>query len=144
MTDYEYKVIPAPTKGSKAPGVKTAEGRFAKTIEALLNEQANAGWQYLRSDVLPSDERQGLTSTHTVYRTLLVFRRLVEPDNIPVDNAPADEMIATAKTLAQPLEPKDSAPETDSASESGTDTIAEPPAQRESGPPRLGPARRKD
>ena len=30
---------------------------------------------YLRSDILPSVERQGLTSSQTVYRSVLVFRR---------------------------------------------------------------------
>jgi hypothetical protein len=134
MTDYEYKVIPAPTKSVKAPGVKTTEGRFAKTIEALLNEQAKTGWHYLRSDVLPSDERQGLTSTHTVYRTLLVFRRAIVPDETP-----ADEMIETAKSLAQTL-----APETKTDAEPEAKAETETPTRRGIGAPPLGPARRSD
>ena len=33
MTTYAYKVVPAPTKGQRAKGVKTREGRFAKPEE---------------------------------------------------------------------------------------------------------------
>lgn len=75
MTEYEYKVVPAPTKGIKAKGVKTAEGRFAFAVESLMNEMARDGWEYLRADMLPSEERQGLTGSTTNWRNILVFRR---------------------------------------------------------------------
>lgn len=75
MTRYEYKVIPAPAKGRKAPGVKTPEARFAHGLQEVMNELGAKGWEYLRSDLLPSEERQGLTSSQTVYRSVLVFRR---------------------------------------------------------------------
>lgn len=75
MTRYTYKVLPAPAKGRKAPGVKGAEARFAYGLEEAINEMAAQGWEYLRADILPSEERQGLTSTTTVYRSVLVFRR---------------------------------------------------------------------
>ncbi|MFX0545727.1 hypothetical protein ACEWPL_009295 [Roseovarius sp. S1116L3] len=96
MTHYEYKVIPAPTKGVKAPGVKTAEARFAGTVEAALNAQAADGWEYLRTDILPSDERQGLTGSQTVYRTLMVFRRAKGDAG-----AAADDVIQTAQDMAE-------------------------------------------
>lgn len=89
MTTYEYRVIPAPTKGRKAQGVKGAEARFAHTLQEVMNQQATEGWEYQRSDILPSEERQGLTSSHTVYRSVLVFCR-------PVDAAKeSDETQAT-------------------------------------------------
>ncbi len=75
MTTYEYRVIPAPAKGRKAQGVKGADARFAHALQEVMNEQAADGWEYQRSDILPSEERQGLTSSHTVYRSVLVFRR---------------------------------------------------------------------
>lgn len=78
MTRYTYKVIPAPAKGRKASGVKGAEARFAHGLEEAINELAAQGWDYLRADILPSEERQGLTSTATVYRSVLVFRRLAQ------------------------------------------------------------------
>lgn len=100
MTGYDYKVIPAPTKGQKAQGIKTAEGRFANTVEGVLNTQAAEGWEYLRSDILPSEERHGLTGSQTVYRTLLVFRRAKGGE----DTA-ADEVIANAQTVAEAADP---------------------------------------
>lgn len=75
MTAYEYKVVPAPTKGRKARGVSGAEGRFAHAVETLMNEMGADGWEYLRADTLPHEERQGLSGTQMTYRTLLVFRR---------------------------------------------------------------------
>jgi len=75
MPEFEYKVIPAPTKGAKAKGVKTPEARFAHAVETLMNEMAVEGWEYLRADMLPSEERQGLTGSTTNWRNILVFRR---------------------------------------------------------------------
>ena len=99
MSGHEYRVLPAPTRGRKAPGVKTPEGRFALGIEDILNEMARDGWRYLRSDILPSEERQGLTSTTTVYRSVLVFERALpsvpEPDTeAETEAAPTPEEMA--------------------------------------------------
>ena len=72
---YEYKVIPAPRKGRKARGVKGAEARFSLAVQQVMNDLGGDGWEFLRSETLPSEERQGLTSTQTVFRSVLVFRR---------------------------------------------------------------------
>jgi hypothetical protein len=80
MPRYEYKVVPAPTKGLKAKGVKGAEARFSHAIQELMNGLAGDGWEYQRAETLPSIERAGLTSTTTEWRNLLVFRRLCEND----------------------------------------------------------------
>lgn len=76
MQNYEYKVIPAPTNGTKAKGVKTAQGRFAMTLEVLMNQMAAEGWEFQRAETLPSEERTGLMSKSTSYRNVLVFRRV--------------------------------------------------------------------
>lgn len=78
MTRYEYKVVPAPRKGRKGKGLKGPEARFAFAIQELMNEHAAEGWEFQRAETLPSDERQGLTSSHTVYRDMLVFRRALD------------------------------------------------------------------
>ena len=78
MQRYEYKVVPAPQKGTKAKGVKTAEGRFAVSIEQVLNQMGEDGWEYQRAELLPSEERAGLTSSTVNWRNVLVFRREVE------------------------------------------------------------------
>ncbi|WP_210115063.1 DUF4177 domain-containing protein [Roseovarius aestuariivivens] len=113
MQHYEYKVIPAPAKGRKAPGVKGADARFAHALETAINELAASGWEYLRADILPSEERQGLTSTQTVYRSVLVFRRPIDPgilDRGPVDGdspeaVAATEVIEDAKSAAEDIDP---------------------------------------
>ena len=72
---FEYSVVPAPRKGQKAKGVKSTEDRFAYALEAIMNEKGAEGWEYVRTDTLPSEERQGLTGSKTVYQNMMVFRR---------------------------------------------------------------------
>ncbi|MCZ4255998.1 DUF4177 domain-containing protein [Sulfitobacter sp. G21635-S1] len=80
MPRYEYKVVPAPSKGRKGKGVKGAEARFSYGLQELMNELAGEGWEYQRAETLPSVERAGLTSTTTEWRNVLVFRRLRNND----------------------------------------------------------------
>ena len=61
MSTYQYRVIPAPSKGLKAKGVKGPEARFSNTIEDLMNLMGSQGWEYQRAETLPSVERSGLT-----------------------------------------------------------------------------------
>ncbi|NPD13615.1 DUF4177 domain-containing protein [Xinfangfangia sp. D13-10-4-6] len=75
MQRFEYKVVPAPRRGEKARGVKTSEDRFALALSNLMNELAAEGWDYVRADSLPCDERSGLTGTKTTHQNMLVFRR---------------------------------------------------------------------
>ena len=55
MTRYEYKVVPAPGKAAKVKGVKSPEGRFAHSIEAVLNEMAADGWEFQRAELDPDN-----------------------------------------------------------------------------------------
>lgn len=71
----EYTAIPAPTRGEKAKDAKTPTDRYALALTAELNRMAADGWEYVRADVLPSEERSGLTGRATVYHNLLIFRR---------------------------------------------------------------------
>ena len=103
MTAYEYRVIPAPTKGRKAQGVKGAEARFANALQEVMNDHAAEGWEYQRSDILPSEERQGLTSSHTVYRSVLVFRRPADDAAAPDDTTIEENDIESA-TYEEPAE----------------------------------------
>lgn len=120
---FEYKVVPAPVKGIKAKGVKTPEARFALGVEQAINELAAEGWEYQRSDVLPSTERVGLTRSETNWRTLLVFRRAVAVEAAP-EAAPA-----RVEPVLRATPPVTSAvPEGDGVAESvpGITTEAEP------------------
>ncbi len=116
MTAFEYKVVPAPQKGKKTRGIKGAEARFAHAVEDVMNTLAADGWEYQRTDMLPSEERAGLTSSTTTYRSLMVFRRpnlahaaafgaqLMEPSP-PELTTPESEPKITAKRV----EPADEA-----------------------------------
>lgn len=72
---YEYRVIAAPRRAEKQRGLKTTADRFAHGLTSVMNELAADGWEYLRADTLPCDERSGFTSTTTTYQAVLVFRR---------------------------------------------------------------------
>ena len=78
MVQYEYKVVPSPRKGEKARGAKTVQERFALALTLLMNKMGQEGWEYLRADALPCDERVGLTGTKTTFQSMLVFRRDVD------------------------------------------------------------------
>jgi hypothetical protein len=84
---YEYSVIPAPVRTEKdKAGKSTPTDRFALALTAELNRMAAEGWEYLRADVLPSEERSGLTGRTTIYHNVLVFRRaqtVGEPKRLP-------------------------------------------------------------
>ncbi len=72
---FEYTAIPAPLRGEKAKDAKTPGERYALALTGELNRMAADGWEYIRADVLPSEERTGLTGRSTVYHNLLIFRR---------------------------------------------------------------------
>jgi hypothetical protein len=74
---FEYKVIPAPRRGERARGVKTTEDRFAYALTLLMNDLGAQGWDYVRADALPCEERVGLTGIKTTFQNVLVFRRLL-------------------------------------------------------------------
>jgi len=94
VPSYEYSVIPAPKRGVKGKGIKGAEAQFANALTKLMNEAAVEGWEYLRAETLPSEERQGLTGRTTVFQNMLVFRRataVAEPAPEPAQAPPLDQ-----------------------------------------------------
>lgn len=125
MQQFEYRVIPAPAKGEKDRGLKTGAERFAHALTRAMNDMARDGWEYLRADTLPAEERSGLTSKTTVYHNLLVFRRAVAAGADPGRALPAPERAEAPPAQAHPEEPK------------ARRLLAETP---EGAAPRLGPA----
>ena len=80
MQTYEYKVVPAPNRPKRFKGVKGNAARFAEVLAAVMNDLATQGWEYLRSDSMPVEERTGLLKGRTEnYHTILVFRRAKQP-----------------------------------------------------------------
>lgn len=102
MQAYEFKVIPAPRRGEKTKGARSVPERFAHALSQAMNDLARDGWEYLRADTLPCDERVGLTGTATHFQSMLVFRRPVpsqrpEPARPPAyqpDPEPEATMVA--------------------------------------------------
>lgn len=112
MQNYEYKVLPAPAKGEKSKGLKNAETRFAYAIERLMNDMAADGWEYQRAETLPSEERSGLTSSQTVWRNLLVFRRARASAEAALDDSGLERRrLTSAADLARTNAPEEAEPE---------------------------------
>jgi hypothetical protein len=78
MQRFEFKVIPAPKRGEKSRGVKSTEDRFALALTTLMNQLGAEGWDYVRADALPCEERVGFTGTKTTFHNVLVFRRVID------------------------------------------------------------------
>ncbi len=114
---YQYRVIPAPTKGKKAKGVKTAEDRFAFAMTELLNEMAAEGWEFQRAETLPSEERKGLTGKTSTFRNLLVFRRTRQWDDLGDDITEDAQPATPALTVDEPLTAAPSLPSAREANE---------------------------
>jgi hypothetical protein len=106
MSGWEYKVVPAPTKGLKAPGLKGPQERFANAVETLMNQMGADGWEFQRSETLPSTERSGLTSTTTEWRNMMVFRRPL----VTAMDAFEPELLAAPAPQATQFAAKDTAP----------------------------------
>lgn len=100
MSRYEYRVLPAPNRGQRGPGVRGPEARFAHALSVLMNKMAREGWDYLRAETLPCEERQGLRGKTTVSRSVLVFRRV---------RAQPGTDSAAATTHRPPQDPEDMA-----------------------------------
>ncbi|MGV6811571.1 MAG: DUF4177 domain-containing protein [Brevirhabdus sp.] len=101
MPRFEFKVIPAPTKGKSAKGVKSRPEKFAHALSLIMNEMGAEGWDYVRADTLPCEERHGLTSKVTTYHNVLVFRREVA-EEIATDEATANAETALAESDDEP------------------------------------------
>ncbi|GLK63956.1 DUF4177 domain-containing protein [Paracoccus kondratievae] len=167
MTSYEYTVIPAPARGEKARGARSGIERFAATLSDVLNEMGRDGWEYVRAETLPAEERSGLTSRTTVYHNLLVFRRalavstrqevpLAEPVAPPVAAPVAEPAEAQPQTQAQPEDeaaaqprgpfsqpmraaPKPAAPLTAPVAPNARSRVSEPPLTAPQAPAPTGP-----
>jgi hypothetical protein len=88
MPAFEYKVIPAPRRGDKARGAKTTADRFAAALSQVMNDLGREGWEYLRADTLPCEERVGLTGKATAFQNMLVFRRVLQTEPVAEPAAP--------------------------------------------------------
>lgn len=111
MHQFEYRAIPAPSRPEKVKGLKTSEERLARSLTELMNQMAADGWDYLRADTLPCEERKGLFGGRELrHHSLLVFRRA-----LPVRNTARNVTHSMARPGQQPAlaaTPEALAPET--------------------------------
>ena len=116
---FEYKVVPAPTRGLKAKGVKSTSDRFANALETVMNDLGAQGWEYQRTDTLPVEERKGLTGKSKSFQNMLVFRRALAAKAATRPAAAQRQPVATGAQVARDgstpnkraTEPKFTAPE---------------------------------
>lgn len=109
MQRHEYKVIPAPRRGTKSREAKTTEDRFALTLSVLMNDLGREGWEYVRAETLPCEERVGFTKTRVVEQTMLIFRRPLAGSTAVaatlVESPAAPRVLAPSETVAPRLGP---------------------------------------
>jgi len=110
MRKFEYKAVPAPTTGTKARGIKATEDRFALSLTDTLNDMAGDGWEYVRAETLPCDERKGLTGSQKSYQNILIFRRL-KSEPLPLDDSPRIQsvphsQVVSERTVSQAVTPR--------------------------------------
>lgn len=140
MQQHEYTVIPAPARGEKTRGARTGAERFAHALTVEINRMAAAGWEYIRAETLPCEERSGLTSRTTVYHNVLVFRRRL-PSPATVQEPEAAPRAAPAVTPAPLAESPAGAPVTEirpalhaDLDDPGAATVTAAPETPEPGP----------
>lgn len=126
MPAYEYTAIPAPSRGEKTKGAKTGIERFAATIADTLNDMARDGWEYVRAETLPAEERSGLTSRTTVYHNLLIFRRATTPVRAWQPEEPAQVIAPVAAPQPQPQSQPPVAPQAYAQPPVSQEPVAEP------------------
>lgn len=85
---YEYKCVAAPERARSRKGARGRTERVAAAMQDLIRDEAVDGWEYLRTDLLPVEEKSSWFSRpHEAHRAVLVFRR-GEAAVTPAERAP--------------------------------------------------------
>jgi hypothetical protein len=72
----EYKCVPCPRRPRKSRDHKSPCDALAAAMEAVMNEQAAAGWTFVRTDLVPMEHRAGLFGGVTEsHQAVMVFSR---------------------------------------------------------------------
>ena len=106
MKQIEYKVVPAPTKAKRGRWIRNSSVRFADHLQYVLNDMAKDGWEYVRTDTLPCEQRVGLTQTTTTYQNMLVFKRTADETTSIEDLAQKLAMLPSPEQFAPIPEPQ--------------------------------------
>ncbi len=99
MAQFEYKAIAAPRRAKRVKGAKSTTDRFAHAMTDALNTMGAEGWEYVRSETLPVDEKKGmLSSAVEAYHSVMVFRRPIEEPRLATRPA---ESLRAVETLPE-------------------------------------------
>ncbi|MEM1385676.1 MAG: DUF4177 domain-containing protein [Pseudomonadota bacterium] len=103
---YEYKTVGAPERGKRRRGARTRSDRAAVAVEEILNAQALAGWEYVRTDLVPVEERNGFFGRKQIaHRAVMVFRREKADANARASLTPPMGQSAMAEGVAPAMVP---------------------------------------
>lgn len=106
MTQYDYKVVPAPRKLKRIRGVNSAGELCAATMAETLNAVARDGWEYLRADQVSAAQEGGWFRRGTeVVETVLIFRRRHDADSPRIHVAGEEQAVAAGALAEPPLRP---------------------------------------
>ena len=120
----EYKVVPAPVRAVKSKGLKTTADRFANTLAERINAEAAGGWQFLRTESLPCEERSRFGAARMSQQVVMVFARelgAARPD--------AGAALAAVQVGAQAPETRSAPPV--QAGETRREPLPDPAARRQ-------------
>src|SRR5690625_3233101 len=74
--NYEYKCVGAPEEPRRQRGVRAWSDRVALAMQEAITAEAVDGWEYMRTDILPVEEKDGFFSrVRRIQRAVLIFRR---------------------------------------------------------------------
>lgn len=78
---FEYKCVGAPERPKRLRGIRSRSERVALAMQEIISAEAVDGWEYLRADLVPVEEKAGFFSrTQEVHRAVLIFRRESDVD----------------------------------------------------------------
>lgn len=136
MAGYTYKTVAAPRRLKKVKGVKGQDALLAHSVEDLISVEAAQGWEYLRADTFPVEEKGGMFSKPVVTeRALLVFRKPSAAQQVrpvaaqPVQAAPQPVAQPTAQPAPQPIAAPKPAPAQQQRNEPGFSIAGVEPAR---------------
>lgn len=73
---FEYKCVGAPERPKRLRGTWSRSDRVALAMQEIIGAEAVDGWEYMRTDIVPVEEKAGFFGrTHEAHRAVLVFRR---------------------------------------------------------------------
>jgi hypothetical protein len=102
---FEYKCVGAPERPKRLRGSWSRSDRVALAMQEIIDAEAVDGWEYLRTDLVPVEEKASFFSrTQEVHRAVLIFRRDA------VGELRARPMLAAADALGVAAMPENEVP----------------------------------